>query len=138
MAKLLGNQQAIILRDMSSPDVGGARTGEDWQPLGDPVPVLMWWDPENLRGEPDKLYATPQREIALSVGGMLVPFGTDVTEADRIEQIQDNQGSVLVYGPFDIVGVFTDTPQSFAGLAPVLCTEIAWKKATEARLASST
>lgn len=134
MNKLLENQQAVILRNVTSADQWGANPGEGWQVLAT-VPCLMWWDHESARG-PARLYATPQREIALSEGGMLFPVGTDITEADRIQQITDTDGNVLVYGPFDVIGVFTDTPQGF-GLQPVMCTEIAWKRATEARLANS-
>jgi hypothetical protein len=123
LSRLLEAQRAQIIRDQGSADEHGAEAHADWQPHAT-VPCLFWWDRESARG-PAKLYASPQREIAQQEGGMLLASGTDITESDRVQEITDPDGNVVVPGPFDIVAVFVHSDH----------VEIAWKSATEARLA---
>ena len=97
-------QTAEIQRDQAVPDAFGAEGAVDWQTLSIPQ-CAMWWWKESSRG-PAREIATPQRTIAESEGGMLLPPGTDITPEDQIAQILNADGTLAAAGPLDVIAVF--------------------------------
>jgi hypothetical protein len=104
--KMLESQLAVIERDMGATlDEHGGEQAADWQPLGAPVPCSFYWRKESGRG-PAKQIAAPQREVAVSEGGIIFGPGTDITVNDRVGQILNPDGSLQVEGPFVVQAVF--------------------------------
>lgn len=89
-------QRATIERDM-------AAGTDDW---GNPLEPV--WS-THLTGVPCRTWFTTGREVSgpektavVEDRRLIVPLGTDVTEADRVAQIADRQGTVLHSGPIAI------------------------------------
>lgn len=79
-------EQAVIERNMAGQDAYGADRPDDWQ-LHVTVACLSWWDRSAGVRSANRTYVDPARTVPISQGGMLLPLGTDVTEKDRITQI---------------------------------------------------
>lgn len=98
-------QQAVLERDVSEPDAYGADSAPDWRPLNT-VPCLLWWDRSSGARSANRSYVSTSRQVAVSQGGIMLPAGTDVTEQDRIVQINKFDPAVDQW-VLDVVGLFT-------------------------------
>ena len=67
--------------------------------------MLMWWDKSEGARSANRTYVTPSRAVPMSEGGMICPLGTDITEQDRIAQLLDSNGNLLVDGIMTITAV---------------------------------
>lgn len=104
-------QQAVFQRNEAVPDAYGAQSTPVWEPHLT-VPCLLWWDRSSGVRSANREFVTAQREVPLSQGGLILASGTDVTQEDRVAQINmlDNETEewvVMVQGVFEIVGVVT-------------------------------
>lgn len=126
IAKTLELQRAVIERNMTPPDKFGGDPEADWQPLGDPVPCRFYWRKQSGRLGASKQSVLAQRTVALKQGGMLLPAGTDISDAndlngdtDRIAAVynvpagtegvfdpEDPESDPLVTGPLYVQAVF--------------------------------
>jgi hypothetical protein len=97
------DQQVTFERDSAVADRYGARAARDWQPHVT-VACKAWWERQSSRG-PARLEETPSEEVAVGLGGLLIPGGTDVTADDRIGEIRDKAGNVIFDGPLHIIAV---------------------------------
>lgn len=95
------DQTVILERDIAAADRYGGKTGADWQPHTT-VACKAWWEKQSSRG-PAREEATPSEEVAVGLGGMLVPGDTDVTTGDRIAEIRDRAGNLIFDGPLNII-----------------------------------
>lgn len=114
LARLLEGQQAVIARDMASPDRWGADDKPNFQPHLT-VPCVLWWAKGNSTRSANRTYVNVTRDVPVKVGGMLLPSGTDVTEEDQITQVNrwdaESQAWVLwVTGIFEISSVVSEGP----------------------------
>lgn len=96
--------QAIIARDESVADAYGAPTKANFQ-YHLTVPCALVWDRSSGVRSANRTWVTPARDAPLKEGLMLMPTGTDVTEQDRISQIQDREGNLTYPGDFTISAV---------------------------------
>lgn len=105
LAKLL-TEQAVITRNAAAVDQWGAQGAEDWQPHLT-VACRLFWSKESGGRSPSRTYVNASREVPVTVGGLVLPLGTDVLETDLISQINQwdapTQAWVLkVAGPIKI------------------------------------
>lgn len=100
----LFTQQAVIQRDMSVPDTYGADNPPDWQAIAT-VPCRLYWARSSGVRSAQREYPTAQRLAPVSDGGVIMPLGTDVTEADQIVKVLNTDGSLHIDGVFEIVAV---------------------------------
>ena len=108
----LMSQQAVIIRDVSVDDAYGGQTPPDWQPHLT-VPCRMWWLKSSGIRSANREYATAASTAVVSAGGMILPAGTDVTQEDRISQVnaldaQTGEWGLLVSGIFEITAVLNE------------------------------
>lgn len=97
-------EQAQIERNMASFDAYGAQGAENWQPFST-VPCRLVWDRGTGIRSPDRVYVSPARVAPLDEGLILVPLGTDVTQSDRITQINARDPLSGAWSPY-VTGVF--------------------------------
>lgn len=97
------DQTVTIERDAAAADRYGGKTGTDWQSHVT-VACKAWWMKQSSRG-PAREEVTPSEEVAVGLGGMLVPGATDVTAGDRIAVIKDKAGNRIFTGPLNIIAV---------------------------------
>lgn len=91
-------QQADIQRNMATQDDLGAQDTDDWELLAT-VPCLLSWSKISATGRgSNKTYVDTSRQVPVEEGTLLLPTGTDITEADRISQITDRVTADLIYG----------------------------------------
>lgn len=112
MGTLLGLEQAMtmtaqILRDQASKDALGAKASVDWQPLGSPVPCLLWWGTGRVLSRAGSVHEHPEETVDIDNGGLIVPAGTDITARDRIGQVLAGDGSVITPGPLLVLAVLS-------------------------------
>lgn len=100
-------QQAVIERDASLSDWWGGDDGPNWQPHIT-VACRLWWDKSSGARSANREYVSVSRDVPVSEGGMLLPSGTDVTQADRITQVLDATGNLYITGIFEIVAVLNE------------------------------
>lgn len=98
------DQQAVIQRDAGVPDRYGADGTPDWQPLATVPCKLSWAHSSGVRSA-QREYPTSQRLAPVSDGMIMLPSGTDVTEADQIIRLLDAAGNLYIDGVFEIVAV---------------------------------
>jgi hypothetical protein len=97
-------QTAVIQRNVAAADAFGADVPPDWQPHLT-VACLLWWARSTGARSANRTYVSPARQAAVSEGGLLMPLGTDVTEQDRIMQINTPPSEEPVAGLLEIVAV---------------------------------
>lgn len=97
-------QQAPIERDTATTDAFGGET-KSKREVVETVRCRFWWWRESGSRSPSKEYATPQRTINFTGGGVLLPVGTDVRDGDHVKEIQDPGGGTLIEGPFRVIAV---------------------------------
>lgn len=102
-------QQAVIERDYGGVDEFGADQPADWQPYLT-VACRLYWDKSTGIRSADRTFVDPVRQVPLAMGGMILPAGTDVTEKDRIAQVnrwdaQAQQWVLEVSGIIEVLGV---------------------------------
>jgi hypothetical protein len=98
-------ERAVVERDMGQVDAYGADGAPDWQQHLI-VPCRMWWAVSQGARTANRTYVTPARAVPVSDGGMLVPTGTDITEADRIPRVLTYSPAEASWVPY-IEGAFT-------------------------------
>lgn len=109
---LLGLERILTMeaefeRDIAVADDYGAEGAKDWQPLAT-VPCFLWWGngaAATRLGQPQQ---RPEQTVDLSVGGIVLPGGIDVTDRDRISQVKNAAGAtvagtlfILAVAPFE-------------------------------------
>lgn len=99
-----GSGFAVFQRNYAVGDAYGGEVPPDWQLLST-VPCIQWWDKSTGIRSANREYVTVTRTVPVSEGALLIPAGTDVTQDDRVTQIVDGSGDVIVEGVFDITGV---------------------------------
>jgi hypothetical protein len=97
-------EQAPVERDTATTDTFGGKTKTKREVVATPRCRFWWWRESGSRS-PSKEYATPQRTINFTGGGIVVPLGTDIRDGDHVKEIQNRAGEMLVEGPFRIVAV---------------------------------
>jgi hypothetical protein len=103
MSKLL-TQHANIERDEGTLDEFDGEAKRNRVVIAK-VKCRFWWWREGGSRSTSKEYATPQRTINFTGGGILMQKGTNIEDGDHIENIEDPEGNVLVEGPFRVVAV---------------------------------
>ena len=107
----LMTEQCVIQRATRTYDGGGAQSAPMWQPHLT-VACRMWWDRSSGVRSAQREYVTAARTADLSVGGLVVPSGTDVLRTDRVSEIQaldEITGEWVTYisGDMEISAVLT-------------------------------
>jgi hypothetical protein len=97
-------QQTPIERDVAELDEFGGEEKADRQVIAT-VRCRFWWWREAGARSPSREYATPERTIHFTGGGVLLEEGSDVQDGDHLASIQDPDGNVIVDGPFRVVAV---------------------------------
>lgn len=112
LQKTLELQRAVIERNIAAPDKFGGDEQADWQTLGGTVRCRFYWRKQSGRLGASKESAAPQRTVALKQGGMLLPAGTDISDANDLNGDADR--IVAVYNvPAGTEGVFDpEDPES--------------------------
>jgi hypothetical protein len=105
----LMTEQVVIERAKRTYDGGGAQTKPQWQ-THVTVACRLWWDRSTGVRSGQREFVSPQRTADLSVGGLIIPLGTDVKRTDRITDIQQlnpETGEWVTYisGNIEISGV---------------------------------
>ncbi|MHB1950162.1 MAG: hypothetical protein ACYCQK_01655 [Acidiferrobacteraceae bacterium] len=105
--------QAVILRNQAGYDAGGAQLADDWQPHLTVACRLVWDRPSSSGFSRNQTSITPSRSAPITQGVLLLALGTDVTEDDRISQVQayDPQTAAwqtYVDGLFEITAVLAE------------------------------
>jgi hypothetical protein len=103
LAQLL-TQQCPVERDERALDRFGGETKADRKVIGTPRCRFWWWRESGSRS-PSREYATPERTINFTGGGVLLEPGSDVQSGDHVQSIQDEDGGVIIEGPFRVVAV---------------------------------
>ena len=103
LSRLL-TQQCPIERDAATRDQFGGEAKSTREVVAT-LRCRFWWWRESGSRSPSKEYATPQRTINFTGGGVLLELGADIQDGDHIKQIEDPTGSVLVDGPFRVIAV---------------------------------
>jgi hypothetical protein len=97
-------EQAPVERDTATTDAFGGETKTKREVVATPRCRFWWWRESGSRS-PSKEYATPQRTINFTGGGIVVPRDTDIRDGDHVKEIQNPAGETLVEGPFRVVAV---------------------------------
>lgn len=97
-------QQCPVERDMGVTDSFGGEAKTDRKVIAT-VRCRLWWWRETGSRSPSREYATPERTINFTGGGVLLEPGADVEDGDHIASIQDPEGNVIVEGPFRVIAV---------------------------------
>lgn len=97
-------QKCTLLRDMSAKDELAGREKEERQVIETPRCRFWWWREAAGRAVARE-YATPQRTINFTGGGILVEPGSVVADGDHVGDIEDRKGNVIIAGPFRVVAV---------------------------------
>ncbi len=112
LVRLMENQQAVIARDQAESDSFGAQRRQRRPVWKEHLtsPCLVWWDRSSGARSANREYTSPVRDAPVSLGGMLLPLGTDISTEDRILRVnQLNLGTrkfdLLIEGVFQIVAV---------------------------------
>ena len=100
----LFTEQAVVERDTAGEDAYGASTGPNFE-YHATVPCRLWWDKSSGARAANRVYVSPSRTVPTSVGGMIVPLGTDINENDRVTAVRDRQGNPKVDGIFQVSAV---------------------------------
>jgi hypothetical protein len=95
-------EQAPVERDVGELDDFGGEAKADRQVIGT-VRCRVWWWREAGSRSPSREYATPERTIHFTGGGVLLEPGADVLPGDHLANIEDEDGNVIVHGPFRVV-----------------------------------
>lgn len=95
-------QQCPVERDLAVLDRFGGETKADRQVIDTPRCRFWWWRESGSRS-PSREFATPERSINFTGGGVLLEPGADVESGDHIKQIEDLDGNVIIAGPFRVV-----------------------------------
>lgn len=95
-------QQAPVERDEGELDEFSGEPKADRQVIGT-VRCRFWWWRESGSRSPSREYATPERTIHFTGGGVLLEPGADVQPGDHLAAIQDPDGNEIVHGPFRVV-----------------------------------
>lgn len=95
-------QQAPVERDVAVLDDLGGEAKADRQVVAT-VRCRFWWWRESGSRSPSREYATPERTIHFTGGGALLEPGADVKAGDHLANILDEDGEVVVFGPFRVV-----------------------------------
>lgn len=95
-------EQAPVERDVGERDKFGGEAKADRQIVAT-VRCRFWWWREAGSRSPSREYATPERTIHFTGGGVLLEPDADVLAGDHLASIQDPDGNVLVPGPFRVV-----------------------------------
>lgn len=107
----LMTDRCVIERSKRSYDGGGAQTAAVWVPHVT-VACRLWWDRSSGIRSAQREYVSAARTADLSVGGLLIPAGTDVLRTDRITEVQSfdpETGGWVAYlaGNLEISAVIT-------------------------------
>lgn len=102
-------EQVEILRNEAIVDQWGATDVDDWQPHLT-VACRLFWSKESGGRSPSRTYVDASREVPVTVGGLVVPVGTDVLETDLIGQVNEwdaesEEWVLKVSGPIKIDAV---------------------------------
>jgi len=97
-------QQAPIERDTATTDAFGGETKAKREVV-ETVRCRFWWWRESGSRSPSREYATPERTINFTGGGILLELDANVKDGDHVANIQDPDGNVLVDGPFRVIAV---------------------------------
>lgn len=92
-------------RDQSisdDPDAWGQPADPDWQDYLTGLPCYGWTDTDNSASDEE---ATVKDVRVRQDRRMLVVLGTDITELDRVGDITDQAGNVLLEGPMGVQAV---------------------------------
>lgn len=79
-------------------DAGGQSAPPYWQTITSGLPCRAWTNVAREPSDAGKSFVVEDRQV-------VVPLGTDVTEADQLGDILDRAGMVLFKGPMNILGV---------------------------------
>jgi hypothetical protein len=85
---------ATFERDFGEPDAYGGEGRPDWQSIGN-VDCLLVWNKSTGAHAAQRTYVSPDRKVPMSEGFLICPAGTDVTENDRIIQVQFHDGTLI-------------------------------------------
>lgn len=111
LAELL-TEQVVIERDVTTPDQWGADDAPSFQPYLTVACRLYWAKSTGTRSS-NRTYTNVTREVSVTDGGLVLPLGTDVTEADRIAQINEwdpisGEWVLKVEGPMEITATVNE------------------------------
>src|SRR5215472_6892991 len=81
------------------------------------LPCRFWWAKIGETGRsPMREYATPERTIHLTDGGLLLEVGANIRAGDHIKQIEDLTGKVLIEGAWRVISLLQIEDHVEAGL----------------------
>jgi hypothetical protein len=100
----LMTETAVVERDEAVLDEFGGEAKAERVVIGSISCRYWWWKTGGSRGG-SREFATPQRTINFTGGGLVCPLGSDIQDQDRIKEILDSEGNVMVDGPLRVVGV---------------------------------
>jgi hypothetical protein len=102
--KMLEFQQCPIERDVGELDRFGGEVKQDRVVL-ETVRCRFWWWRETGSRSPSREFATPERTIHFTGGGVMLDPQSQVKAGDHIAQVEDPEGNVIIAGPFRVVAV---------------------------------
>jgi hypothetical protein len=103
LSRLL-TQHAPVERDVAELDEFGGEAKAERQIVATVLCRFWWWRETGSRS-PSREYATPERTIHFTGGGVLLEPGADVKNGDHLASIQDSDGNVIIEGPFRVIAI---------------------------------
>jgi hypothetical protein len=109
-------ERAVVERDLGALDGFGGEPKVKREVVAT-LPCRFWWAKVGETGRsPMREYATPERSIHLSDGGILLEVGANIRAGDRIKEITDLHGNQLIEGNWRVISLLQIEDHLEAGL----------------------